>query len=234
MKKRLASLSLLAALALATPAAAQGPVLESDRSCYGPGQEVGLTGIGFTPGAPVAVSVDGRQLGTAEANQVGEFDVTQRAPAISAKQRRYVFSATEEDDPAVTASTSFLVSSLAVKITPRGRTNPAVMRRIVARGFTSGRVLWAHVKRGKRKARNVKIGRLRGACHTLNVKRRLFPPNATPGVYTVQFDTKRRYSKRTRPNTTFSVLIYRTLRTSSVSATNASAAAVVRDWSPLG
>ncbi|NLT06907.1 MAG: hypothetical protein GXY03_11445 [Solirubrobacterales bacterium] len=234
LKKRLASLPLLAALAFAGPAVAQTPVLESDRSCYGPGQEVGLTGIGFTPGAPVAVSVDGRQLGSTQANPVGEFDISLSAPSISAKQRRYAFSATEEDNPAVTASASFLVSSLAVKITPRGRTNPGVMRRIVARGFTSGRVLWAHIKRGKRKARNVKIGRLKGACHTINVKRRLFPSNATPGVYKVQFDTKRRYSKKTRPNTTFSWLIFRTLRASSASAPTATAAAVVRDWTPLG
>lgn len=230
MKKRLALVPCLISLAVAAPAAAQAPSFEADRSCYGPGQDVGLTGVGFTPNGPVAVSVDGRQIGQALANQVGEFDISDRAPAIKAKQRRYVFTATDETNPAITASVRVTVSSLSLKVTPMGRTNPAVKRKIVARGFTSGRVLWAHVKRGKGKARNIKIGRLKGACRTLNVKRRLFPSNAATGVYRVQFDTKRRYSPRTRPNSVFSWFIYRTVR---ASGTTAATTAVADSWKPL-
>lgn len=237
MKKRLALLlpCLAASLAAAGPAAAQAPTFEADRSCYGPGQEVNLSGFGFTPGGLAAISVDGGQIGQATVNPVGEFDISNRAPSISGKQRKYVFTAADETNPALTASTDVLVSSLSVKITPRGtRVDPSVKRKIVARGFTSGRTLWAHVKRGKGKARNIKIGRLKGACHTINVKRRLFPANPAVGNYKVQFDTKRRYSTKTRPNTTFNVTVYRYLRASSSSAgTSAASSAIAARWTPL-
>lgn len=228
MTKRIATAFVLAALAPAAPAAAQAATLEADRSCYGPGQKVGLAGIGFTPDGGAAVSVDGRQLGVAPVNPVGEFEVSDVAPEISAKQRTYVFSATDQTDPALTATAEVTVSSLAVKVTPSGRTDPAVKRRIVARGFTSGRTLWAHVKRARGKVRNIRVGRLKGACHTIAAKRRLFPRNAKPGAYTVQFDTKRKYSSKTRPNVTFPVTIFRYFKLSSAS----SFAATAPSWAP--
>jgi len=49
------------------------------------------------------------------------------------------------------------------------------------------------VRRGQSK-RNLKIGRVKGACGNLTTRRRLLPQDAAVGVYTVQFDTFRRYN----------------------------------------
>jgi hypothetical protein len=46
--------------------------------------------------------------------------------------------------------------------------------------------------------RNVKIGRLTGACGGLKTRKRLLPQNAALGAHTIQFDTFRRY-RSSRP-----------------------------------
>jgi hypothetical protein len=83
------------------------------------------------------------------------------------------------------------VSAVGVSLTPD---SGSVSRRfrIRARGFTTGRTLWVHLVH-KRSTRNVKIGRLRGACHTLQTRRRLLSRNARFGRHRIQFDTFRRY-----------------------------------------
>ena len=65
----------------------------------------------------------------------------------------------------------------------------------LARGFTTGPTLWAHVVRGNTR-RNVKLGAVKGACGGLKARKRLLPRNAPVGVYTLQFDTFRRYDGR--------------------------------------
>ena len=74
--------------------------------------------------------------------------------------------------------------------------------RIGANGFATGPVLYAHIVRTadptasalhKQKARNLRIGRLKGRCGKLLARKRLFSKRAPLGDYTVQFDTYRRY-----------------------------------------
>jgi hypothetical protein len=137
---------------------------------------------------------------------------------IRAKRRTDTYTATDQANLALTASVPVQLSSLNVKVTPKNG-DPSKRKKIVARGFTSGKVLWAHVRRGG-KARNVRIGKLKGACKTITTKRQMFPSDAAPGLYTVQFDTKREYSAKTRPNITFFVTVFRTFRPASASSPN--------------
>lgn len=223
MKPRIALAPSLVALALAIPATASAATLSVDKRCYGPDDEISFTGIGFTPGNEATLSVNGQQLGFAVVNPIGEFEATLTAPSIRAKRRTDTFTATDQANLALTASVPVQLSSRDVKVTPKSG-SPLKPKTIVARGFTAGRVLWAHVRRSG-KARNVRIGRLKGPCKTIEAKRKLFPADAATGVYTVQFDTKRKYSARTRPNVPFLVTIFRTLRPASVSST---------DWIRIG
>ena len=216
MKLRTAVLPGLVALALVAPATASAATLSVDKSCYGPGDEVAFSGVGFTPNGPVALSVSGQQLGVGTVNPVGEFEVSLSAPDIRGKKRTDVFTATDQTDLSLTASTPVLLTSLNVKVTPTNG-NPAKAKRVVARGFTSGKVLWAHVQRGKNK-RNVKVGKLEGACKTLDVKRKLFKADAKDGLYSVHFDTKRKYSKKTIPQISFQVVVFHTFKPASASA----------------
>lgn len=89
--------------------------------------------------------------------------------------------------------------------------------RIRARGFFDGRVLYAHVRRGER-VRNVRIGRLRGACRRLSVTRRLFGADARPGTYRVHFDTVRRYAPAPGRRVTYSMRVDRSGATTATTA----------------
>lgn len=207
MKLRTAVLSGLTALALAAPAGpASAATLSVDEPCYGAGERVQFSGTGYTPNGSVALSVSGQQLGLGTANPVGEFSANLGAPAIDGKQRTDTFTATDQANLSLTATVPVLLTSLNVKVIPKNG-DPSKPKRIVARGFTTGTTLYAHVRRGKSR-RNVRIGRLKGACKTLDVRRRLFSPDAKPGVYKVQFDARRRYSANTTPQVGFLVTVF--------------------------
>jgi len=190
--------------------------LSVNKQCYGPGDEVAFSGVGFTPNGPVALSVGGQQLGVGMVNPVGEFEVSLAAPDIKGKRRTDLFTATDQTDLSLTANAPVHLTSLNVKVAPTNG-NPGKAKRIVARGFTSGKVLWAHVQRGKNK-RNVRIGKLKGACKTLDVKRKLFKADARDGLYSVHFDTTRKYSKKTAPQVSFQVVVFRTFKPASASS----------------
>ena len=216
MKLRTAVLPGLAAVALAAPAAAPAATLEVDKSCYAPGEKVAFSGGGFTPNGPVALSVGGQQLGIGKANGVGEFAVSLGAPMIQGKERVDTFTATDQTNLSLTATTAVRLTSLKVTVKPRNG-DPTKAKRIVARGFTTGTTLYAHVRRGSSK-RNVRIGKLKGACKTLTAKRKLFPASAAEGVYKVQFDTRRTYAASTRPAVGFMFAVFHTFRPASASA----------------
>ncbi|HEX2161993.1 MAG TPA: hypothetical protein VHF88_09260 [Thermoleophilaceae bacterium] len=216
MKLRSAVLITVTVAALAGPATALAATLSVDKACYGAGERVQFSGGGYTPNGAVALSVSGRQLGVGSANAVGEFTANLAAPEIDGKRRTDIFTATDQANLALTASVPVLLTSLNVAVKPRNG-DPSKPKRIVARGFTKGRTLYAHVRRGKVK-RNLRVGRLKGPCGTLSVKRRLFPPGAKPGLYKVQFDARRRYSASTTPQMAFMVTVFQTVRPARASA----------------
>lgn len=220
LKLRNAVLSSLVALALVAPATASAATLSVNKNCYGPGEEIAFSGGGFTPSGEVAVSVSGRQLGVTTANTVGEIEVSTGAPVIKAKRRTDFYTATDQTNLSLTGGVPVHLTSLDVEVTPKNG-NPGKAKRVVARGFTNGKVLWAHVRRGKAK-RNVKVGKLKGACKTLDVKRKLFKADAEDGLYNVQFDTKRKFSADTRPQVSFLVTVFHTFKFASSSSTSES------------
>lgn len=216
LKLRTAVLPSLAVVLLAAPTAASAASLNVNKPCYGPGEQVKFSGGGYTASGPVSLSVAGRQLGVTNANQVGEIAASIPAPSIKSKQRTDLFTATDQTNLSLVANVPVRLTSLNVKVTPKNG-DPSKAKRIVARGFTSGKTLYAHVRRGSSK-RNVRVGKLTGACKTLDVKRKIFLPNAVAGVYDVQFDTKRTYSAKTAPQVAFLVTVFHTFRPASASA----------------
>ena len=148
----------LVALALVVPVTASAATLSVNKRCYGPGEEIAFSGGGYTPNSPVAISVGGQQLGVTTANSVGEIAVSDGAPVIRGKRRTDTYTATDQANLSLTASAAVTLTSLGVKVTPKNG-NPAKAKRVVARGFTTGKTLWAHVRLGNAK-RNVKVGKL--------------------------------------------------------------------------
>lgn len=210
MKLRLAVVT--AALALAVPAAAQAATVAVDSTCYRPGQEGTITGGGYTPGAPVNFTLNGSPFGDTTADAAGNLvPATFTAGNVPGKQQRKTLTATDSLNGANTATTTFTGTNLDVVVKPR-RGNPGKKKKIRARGFDRGRRLWAHV-RGPRK-RNVKVGKIKGACGKLKAKKRIFKPGYRVGVYTVQFDQRKKYRASTEPRVTFSVTIFNVVRSS--------------------
>ena len=213
MKGRIpASLLALGAL-IALPAqagAAQVGVLPN-KPCYRSGESLLIGGTQYTPNSSVRITSDGAFIGAVTTDHNGIFQGTLRVGQRRG-ERTKTYTGTDVSNPANAASTTLRISALDVTVRPRsGR--PGRRVRVNARGFTTGTRLYAHIVR-RRYRRNVGVGRLRGACRTLSARRRIFPRGTNPGTYTVQFDTRRRFSRRTAVRVRYSVVIFRRARSS--------------------
>ena len=187
-----------AVLALAVPAAASAAAtlaVSPQKRCYGTGETVTFNGTGFSPGGIVDFTRDGRPISSTEdikAGPQGEVKADLEVANARGSETR-TYAAIDRDDPALNASVSVRISELNVDIEPSGG-QPSRPRTITAVGFTTGRTLYAHIiHRGR--VRNVRIGRLRGACRRLEAKQRLFGRDVPSGRHIVRFDTSRRYRR---------------------------------------
>ena len=137
---------------------------------------------------------------------MASFDAELRLLQDQGRQVR-TYTAANSGTQGPSASKQMTVSAVGVGLSPK---NGPVSRRfrIKATGFTTGKVLWAHVVH-KRSKRHLKIGRLRGACHDLRTRRRLLPKHARFGKHRIQFDTFRRYRADRPVKTTFRISVVR-------------------------
>jgi hypothetical protein len=218
---RLPAAGLVALVLLAVPAGASGASLTASpaKACYHSDEVVTLLGTGFGPSGTVRLTSDGTPIpGSLSTDATGAFGAGLRVVQKTG-QKLKTYAATDQANPALAASTRLRVSAVSVRVRPTNG-EPGRARRITARGFTTGRRLYAHVRRGRFK-RNQRIGTLRGACHTLRTKKRLFPIGTRPGVYKLQFDTRRRYSRTTAVWARFTVTIVPVSRSSAGAAVSA-------------
>lgn len=206
------ALAVVAVVAL--PAAADAASLSVNplKSCYRSGERVGLSGTGFTPSGTVSITSDGRAIGSRDVDPAGAFS-GELIVSQPSGERTKTYVAHDDRDPAITAASEIRVSAVNVEVRPRSAP-PGRKVTIRARGFTTGPRLYAHVVRGRFR-HNVRVGALRGACHTLTRRARIFSRRTRNGTYMLQFDTRRRYSPRTPVRARFSVVVFRTFRTGS-------------------
>lgn len=220
MKPRLlVATSVLAPLALAP--AAHGAAISVNKPCFGANDNLVLVGSGFTPNAPVAFGVSSngvnRSISDRQSNAIGSWRYESPTPSIGATRTRTdAFFAVDRANPALRAAAPVLLSRVRVTVSP-GSGRASRVRRVRAVGFTTGRTLYAHIRRGGRTRRNVRIGRLRGACRSVSARRRLLR-GLRPGNYRVQFDVARRYKRTRRQRVLFNVTIFRTFSAASASS----------------
>src|SRR5215210_4049663 len=192
MTRSLAVVAGAAALALPSAASAAELGVSPQKPCYSSGEAVNLLGTGFSPLGSASVTRDGKLLGPLSTDGNGAFNGVLTLAQNRGRQTR-TYTATDGSDPSITASRQIVVSSVFVGLKPASGA-PGRILGINARGFTTGKTLWAHITRGKSK-RTIKLGRLKGACGSLKTRKRLLPQNAAIGVHTLQFDTFRRLDK---------------------------------------
>lgn len=199
------------AVALTAPAAANAAALGAAplKPCYQAGENVTLAGSGYTPNQGVSLASDGQPLGSDIADPAGNFAGTLRVGVASGEKVK-TYTATDQSNPANTASVQLRISALTVNLRPK-RGRPERRFRIGARGFTNARTLYAHVVR-KGFKRTVRVGRLKGPCRKIKARKRLFPKSIANGTYRVQFDGKRRYRRSTKQKVVRGFTVFRTVR----------------------
>jgi hypothetical protein len=192
MKVCLAAASAAVAAAVLAPSA-MGAAVASDAECYREGQEANFLGTGFQPNQGVAISVDGRQQGTKTADAMGRVGAPVLIGSIPRSEQASVLTMSQVGNPAFSATKGFRVTKVYV-VTKPSRFRPGRRLRIRAGGFfgTGGGTLYGHV-RGPNK-RNLRIGRVKGPCGKVSAtKKVILKRGDRPGVYIVQFDTRRKY-----------------------------------------
>ena len=206
------TMALAGAAAVAWTAEAQTFSIAPVKPCYLPGDVVNGTGTAFSPLGAVDIAADGSSLGQVTADAAGGF-IT---PAITLGTMRAVKShtltATDGTNPALTATTTFLGTTNTVSVKPK-QGKAGTPRRIKGYGFMAGPKVYMHV-RGRRYKSDAKIAKSKGPCGTFAVRKTIVPAGAGDGKYKVQFDSKRRYSKNTRPRFLGELTIYHTASSS--------------------
>jgi hypothetical protein len=206
MTRSLAVVAGLVALAAPSAASAASLNVSPQKRCYSSGETVDLMGSDFSPLGSASVTRDGTALGSLSTNSAGAF-TGKLTVAQNTGKRTKTYTATDDANSSLTASVQITVSAVRVALSPA---NGAPGRRmsVKASGFTTGKTLWAHVTKGRSK-RTMKIGRLSGACGGLKARKRLLPRNAKVGVYTIQFDTFRKYNRKQPVNDRYTVTVSR-------------------------
>ena len=196
--------TLAAFLAVASSASAATMTIEPKRSCHSSGETVTLKGSGFTPNGKVSVARDGQTLDPLlNLDPMGAFvgELTLYLPSGTANR---TYTATDTTNTSLVATRKLLVAAPTVTIRPADL-EVGLRARIGAKGFATGKTLYAHISRTadkngktlkKQKPRNLRIGRLKTRCGKLLARKRLFAKSAPLGDYTIQFDTYRRYNAK--------------------------------------
>jgi hypothetical protein len=198
----------VAVVSLAVPSAAHAASLTTEpaKPCYRSGETVRFIGSGFMPSSTANLTRDGTFVSPIPIDGTGQFDAALRLQQDQGAQIR-TYTATDANNPSLSASTPVTVSAVGVRLTP-GTGSVSRRFRIRARGFTTGSTLWAHIVH-RRSTRAVRIGTLTGGCHNLRTRRRLLPANARFGRHRIQFDTFRQY-RRDRPvKATYTIRVVR-------------------------
>jgi hypothetical protein len=188
----LATVGLAATAATANAAALS---LDPAKACYIKGESATLSGSGFTAGGAVNVSVDGKSEGSLQADTAGNFAVTFNFVGKMNAVKSHPITATDATNPAITATLPFVGTTYQVA-TPKNTGRAGRKYKLRGYGFLFGRKAFMHV-RGHGISTDTFLARPKAPCGTFTVKKRISPPGAPFGTYRVQFDSKKKYSKKT-------------------------------------
>jgi hypothetical protein len=169
------------------------------KACYLAGDKVTATGTGFTAGNGVGFSIDGTSIGQLFADPAGSVaaDVTL---GVMKGVKTHTLTATDTMNPALTASTSYTGTTLHIDVTPK-HAKAGKKLRIKGYGLLGGKKVYMHVRGPHHYRSDTKVAKTKAPCGTFKIHRRIVPSGARPGKYTVLFDAKKKFSKKTAPQT---------------------------------
>jgi hypothetical protein len=213
----------------ATAASAQAATLAIGpaRACQLSGQKVNMLGGGYTPNGLVNFTLDGQTLGQLQADPAGSL-----AGQITLGQlkgvKTHAVVATDAANPALTATTTFTGTTRQVTVKPK-HARAGKKLSLKGYGFLKAGKVYMHV-RGNGYSADSKVGNPKGPCGTWSGRRHIVPSFASAGVYRVQFDQKKKFSKKTKPRVRGRMTVTRTLS----STTAFGGAAALYAWTQVG
>jgi hypothetical protein len=191
------------------------------KPCYLSGETITAQGAGFTAGGPVDVKIDGTSLGQIGADASGAIGAVIKLGTMRGA-KSHALTATDLTNPSVLATASFLGTTNTVSVKPK-QAAAGKPRRLKGYGFLAGPKVYMHVRGHGYKADRL-IAKPQAPCGTFVVRKRIVPRSATPGKYRVQFDARKRYSTKTKPEVHGTLRVFRRARAS---------ATVMQRWSRM-
>lgn len=169
---------------IAVPACS--PFLEGERT-------VAVQGTGFAPNSEVELTVGEQRLGTARANEDGAFRADALAPAFSSERRNLqTFDLLAEDAEGTSATADLRMTRINATLPAKARPTSRVPYRVY--GFTPGRTVYVHIRRGSKTLSSLRIGVAASPCGTASRRLRYLPVKGSPtGSYVYWFQASKRF-----------------------------------------
>jgi len=194
----------LCALLAAAPAA-RAAQIQSDRACYLDGRPVTVTGSGFTPRAPYAVTLDGQAVPQATGAADGMGAIMGTFTLHLARSDGYHTYTLGVQQATTSATTQFTLTHFAASFTPaRGDPDTLKVRfRVLGFGLDPAApnplVYLHYIRPDGHLLKTVLLGRALGPCGAIRRtrKHRLFPFHTSRGTWKLQFDTRRAFAAGT-------------------------------------
>jgi len=178
--------------------------------CYLSGSPMTATATSFAAGGAVDFSFDGQLSGSGTADAAGNLTQPLTAPVLdfNTYQHQYTLTATDPNNPVATASTPVFVTQRTVTMSPKqGR--PKKKIKFGVHALNPGQPVYLHYIFKKKQRYRKRLGVAKAPCGSLTKKTRFFPVNRPhTGVWTFQFDNKKRYSKHSLPRVLLKIQIF--------------------------
>lgn len=197
--------ALAIAVAFCSPSAQASVTV--DRSCYVADSPtrgyIKYRAYGFVPNTSLTVSLlDDTKADSTESNGV----LTNALDVPLPRGRRIIDRATlrvaDPQRPEFSAATRVTFTRFGARVVPSrdSSVSPRLRSRYTFSGWPPGSTIYVHYRRGRRTYASRRLGRVRGRCGVLRVrKRRLEVRNPADGYWDAWFTTRRKWRPR-RPN----------------------------------
>jgi hypothetical protein len=169
------------------------------KACYVSGEQVDVNGTGFTPSSTVNATFAGNS-GTFVTDTAGAMEPLRLTFPSVKGIKLLTMTVTDDTNPAITASLDFRTTLLHIDVNP---TNAKAGKKLRIKGYglLGGKKVYMHVRGPHHYRSDTKVARTKAPCGTFKIHRKIVPAGARPGVYKVLFDAKKKFSKKTEPQT---------------------------------
>jgi hypothetical protein len=200
------------------------------QSCYVSGQTPNVFGGGYTPNGLVNAAF-GSATTQVKADGAGNIGLSLSLPAVKGV-KSFSVAATDATNTALTASTPLLITRLHVDVNPTHAAAGEKLR-IKGYGLLGGSKVYMHVRGPGGYRADTRVAKSHAPCGTFKIHRKLVGAGARSGQYKVRFDAKKKYSKKTSPQTGGTLTISRTFHAVGARAAAFGGAGLIQRWTSV-